>query len=131
MLEVLLLLFAWIFAKFHYIIPFNPIPSYFVCRRGFLVPLFAILLGIVVDGIFPFSPWISPVAYLVIYFVASYLAGIRGAVFFKTVILLVFYSLYEILRATFVGYGIGMFLLLRITLTGGLIFYAFARCGSE
>ncbi len=131
MLEILLLLFAWVFAKFHYILPFNLIPPYFICRRGLLIPIFALLLGIVVDGIFPFYPWISPVAFLVIYFTASYLINVRGAVLLKTVIILVIYASYEILRASFMGYGMDILFLFRLIFTGGLIFYAFVRCGNE
>ncbi len=125
------LLFAWVYAKFHYVIPINLVVPYLVCSRDRLTPLWALLLGVVVDGINPFRIWISPISYLLIFLLIRFLERIRGMDFLKVLIVVVAYSLYEWGMALTGLNDPPAVIYARIFLTGVLSFLALRSCPQE
>lgn len=128
---LVVLLFAWVYAKFHYVIPLNLVVPYLVCSRERLAPLWAILLGVVVDGINPFRLWISPVSYLLILFLDRFLERVRGMVLLKAVLITVAYGIYEwgmVLTGVDDPHTL---IYIRILFTGVLSFIALRVCRQE
>ena len=128
---LLVLLFAWIYAKFHYFIPINLVVPYLVCSRGRFTPLWALVLGVLVDGINPFRIWISPISYLLIYFLARFLERVRGMDLLKVAIITAAYGIYEWGMALTGIHDSAGLVYTRIFLTGALSFLAIRSCPQE
>ncbi len=128
---ILALLFAWVYSKLHYLVPVNILIPYLLCSRGRLAPVWALVMGVLVDGINPFRIWLSPISYLGIYLLHRLLERVRGMDFLKALVITLAYGLYE--------WGVFLsgvqdspeLIYIRILLTGALSFLALRYCAQE
>ncbi len=112
------LIFSYIYSTFYYAIPINLIPIvilYSLKIRSFTFTLlFSLIMGIISDLIYPNKIWISPISYLILTYIISFLKNELWPLLFSIILWQVSFELLRILLDFKTNYII---LIVRIILT--------------